>query len=101
MESLALESTSVRALAPADLGGVVAIDAAIGGRSRRGYIERRLQAARREPALHAQFAAVDERGIAGYLLARVLEGEFGGGERSLRIELVGTRAELRGRGIGT
>ena len=101
MESLALESTSVRALAPADLGDVVAIDAAIGGRSRRGYIERRLQAARREPALHAQFAAVDERGIAGYVLARVLEGEFGGGERSLRIELVGTRAGLRGRGIGT
>jgi ribosomal protein S18 acetylase RimI-like enzyme len=101
MESLALETTSVRALAPADLAGVVAIDAIIEGRSRRGYIERRLQAARREPALHAQFAAVDERGIAGYLLARVLEGEFGRGERNLRIELVGIRADARGHGIGS
>jgi ribosomal protein S18 acetylase RimI-like enzyme len=101
MESLALEATSVRALAPADLGGVVAIDAAIEGRSRRSYVERRLQAARREPALHAQFAAVDERGIAGYLLARVLEGEFGRGERNLRIELVGIRADRRGQGIGS
>jgi ribosomal protein S18 acetylase RimI-like enzyme len=73
----------------------------IEGRSRRGYIERRLQAARRDPALHAQFAAVDERGIAGYLLARVLEGEFGRGERDLRIELVGIRADLRGQRIGS
>jgi len=102
MESLiALEATSVRALAPADLSGVVAIDAAIEGRSRRGYIERRLEAARREPVLHAQFAAVDERGIVGYLLARVLEGEFGRADRSLRIELVGVRADRRDRGIGT
>ena len=100
MESLALEATSIRALAPDDLGGVVAIDAAIEGRSRRSYVARRLQAARREPALHAQFAAVDGRGIAGYLLARVLEGEFGRGERNLRIELVGVRPDLRGHGIG-
>jgi ribosomal protein S18 acetylase RimI-like enzyme len=101
MESLAQDATSVRALAPADLGGVVAIDAAIEGRPRRSYVARRLQAARREPALHAQFAAVDGRGIAGYLLARILEGEFGRGERNLRIELVGVRPDLRGRGIGS
>jgi ribosomal protein S18 acetylase RimI-like enzyme len=101
MESPVLEAMTVRALAPADLGGVVAIDAAIEGRSRRGYIERRLQAARREPGLHAQLAAVDGRGIAGYLLARVLEGEFGGGERSLRIELVGVRADQHGGGVGS
>ncbi|MEO8309910.1 MAG: GNAT family N-acetyltransferase [Caldimonas sp.] len=101
MESLVLEPTAVRALAPADLDSVVAIDATIEGRSRRGYIERRLQAARREPTLHAQFAAVDERGIAGYLLARVLEGEFGRGDRELRIELVGVRADLRGDGTGS
>jgi ribosomal protein S18 acetylase RimI-like enzyme len=91
---------AVRALAPDDLAGVVAIDAAIEGRSRRAYIERRLQAARREPALHAQFAAVDARGLTGYLLARVMEGEFGRPERALRIELVGTRADVRGRGVG-
>ena len=101
MESLALEPAAVRALAVADLAGVVAIDAAIEGRSRRGYIERRLQAARREPALHAQFAAVDDSGIVGYLLARVLEGEFGRGGRELRIELVGIRADRRGQGIGS
>ena len=38
-------SVAVRALVPADLEEVVAIDAAIEGRKRRDYIERRLQAA--------------------------------------------------------
>ena len=101
MQNPATEATTIRSLCPDDLAGVVAIDASIEGHSRRNYIERRLQAALREPALHAQFAATDGRGLAGFLLARVLEGEFGRNERALRIELVGTRADARGRGIGT
>ncbi|MGZ8260951.1 MAG: GNAT family N-acetyltransferase [Caldimonas sp.] len=100
MDSIATAPTTVRALSPADLGGVVAIDAAIEGRSRRSYIERRLRSAQREPALHMQLAAVDDRGIAGYLLARILEGEFGRGARELRIELVGVRPDRRGQGVG-
>ncbi len=100
MQALATEPLAVRALARADLAGVVAIDAAIEGRSRRAYVERRLAAALREPTLHAQFAAVDDQGLAGYILARVLEGEFGRDLRSLRIELVGVRPGSRGHGVG-
>lgn len=94
-------AVAVRALAPADLDEVVAIDAATEGRSRRDYIERRLQAAQREPALHAQFAAVDGQGLAGFVLARVLQGEFGRHRPALRIELVGVRPTLRGQGVGS
>lgn len=101
MEAIATQSFTVRALTPADLAEVVAIDASIEGHSRQAYVERRLAAARRDPALHAQFAALDSHGLAGYLLARVLEGEFGRGGRSLRIELVGVRHDARGRGVGT
>jgi len=101
MHELASEAVTIRALTPADFGAVVAIDATIEDRSRRGYIERRLRAALREPRLHAQFAAVDSRGVAGYLLGRVLAGEFGRDERGLRIELVGVRRDSRGRGIGS
>lgn len=100
MQAVATEPLTLRALTPTDLNGVVAIDAAIEGRSRRAYVERRLAAARREPALHAQFAAVDEAGLAGYILARVLVGEFGRETRSLRIELIGVRPDARGRGVG-
>jgi predicted N-acetyltransferase YhbS len=94
------DGIAIRALTRQDLDAVVAIDAAIERRPRRPYFERRLQAALNEPALHAQFAASDERGLAGYILARVLEGEFGESKQALRLEVVGARADLVGQGVG-
>jgi len=91
---------TIRPLAGTDLDAVVAIDGAIGGRSRRAYLERRLAAALREPALHAQFAAEDGRGIAGFILGRVLEGEFGRPQPGLRLEIIGVRQGAQGRGVG-
>ncbi len=91
---------TIRPLAPADIDAVVAIDAASEGHTRREYIERRLAAARREPDLHAQFAADDGRGLAGFILARVLIGEFGLSQPALRLELVGVRADRRSAGVG-
>ena len=99
MSAVSQPTIALRALAREDLMEVVAIDAAIEGRPRRRYIERRLAAALREPAQHVQLAAVDADGLAGYMLARVLEGEFGRSERALRIELLGVRPEARHRGI--
>lgn len=90
---------ALRALNRDDLPAVVGIDTALAGRSRRAYIERRLAAALREPAQHAQLAAVDASGLAGYILARRLEGEFGRTRPGLRLELVGVRADVRGRGV--
>lgn len=91
---------TIRALTRDDLPAVVAIDAVLEGRSRRDYVERRLAAALREPKLHAQFAACNERGLTGYILARVLEGEFGRSEPGLRLEMVGLREDARGQGGG-
>lgn len=90
----------IRPLNASDLEEVVAIDAAVEGHSRQPYFERRLASARREPKLHAQFAAIDDKGLAGYVLARVLEGEFGRGESALRLEAVGVRADVQSQGIG-
>ncbi|MDP3084853.1 MAG: GNAT family N-acetyltransferase [Rubrivivax sp.] len=101
MEALATPPLTLRALTPDDLPEVIAIDAVIEGRSRAAYVERRLAAARRDPALHAQFAACDGERLAGHMLARVLEDEFGRGGRALRLELVGVRADLRGHGVGS
>ncbi len=91
---------TIRGLTRDDLPAVVAIDAALQGRSRRDYVERRLAAALAEPKLHAQFAACDDRGVAGYILARVLQGEFGHSEPGLRLEMVGLRDGARGQGGG-
>jgi ribosomal protein S18 acetylase RimI-like enzyme len=60
----------------------------------------RRAAALREPARHVQFAADDADGLAGYLLARVLRGEFGRTQPGLRIELVGVRGEAQHHGVG-
>lgn len=100
MEAATLQRVAIRPLMRQDLDAVVTIDAGIGGHTRRAYLERRLDAALREPKLHAQFAASDEKGIAGYILARVLEGEFGREVPGLRLEVIGVRDDARGHRVG-
>jgi ribosomal protein S18 acetylase RimI-like enzyme len=90
----------IRALAQPDLDAVVAIDAAHSGLPRRAYFERRLQAAIKQPSLHVQLAAVDGQGVAGYILARRTEGEFGRLRPCLRLEVLGVRTERQGHGVG-
>jgi ribosomal protein S18 acetylase RimI-like enzyme len=99
-ESAATTRLTIRALQPGDLDAVVRIDQSIEGRPRRSYVQRRLDAALREPARHAQFAATDSKGLAGYILARMLRGEFGRSEAGLRIELIGVRKDVQGHGVG-
>ncbi|MEW6690654.1 MAG: GNAT family N-acetyltransferase, partial [Pseudomonadota bacterium] len=86
MSSVAQPRMEVRALAARDLDAVVAVDAALSGRSRRAYYERRLAAAKRDAALHVQYAALEGGELRGFLLARLLEGEFGRAQPALRLE---------------
>jgi predicted N-acetyltransferase YhbS len=102
MTSAESHPVTIRALSEADLDAVVTIDAAIEGRARRAYIQRRLAAALKEPSMHVQLAAVDATNeLVGYILARRIEGEFGRRQSGLRLEIVGVRAERRHRGIGS
>jgi GNAT superfamily N-acetyltransferase len=100
MEAVALQRAVIRPLMREDLASVVAIDAGIKGWTRHAYFERRLDAALREPKLHAQFAATDDKGLAGYILARVLEGEFGRVAPGLRLEVIGVRGDAMGHRVG-
>jgi ribosomal protein S18 acetylase RimI-like enzyme len=100
MEAVILPRVVIRPLLREDLASVVAIDASIEGWTRHAYFERRLDAALREPKLHAQFAAIDEKGLAGYVLARVLEGEFGRLAPGLRLEVIGVRGDAKGHRMG-
>ena len=70
---------TVRPLAAADLDAVVALDASIGGSARRGYFQKRLQAALRQPGRHLQLALDD--GGAGFAGdgRRPQAGAYGGG----------------------
>ena len=100
MTTQARRETAVRALTQQDLDQVVSIDAALQGRVRRSYFQRRLSAALKQPALHVQLAAVDADGLAGCVLARRTGGEFGRTSPGLRLEVVGVRADRRGQGVG-
>ncbi len=91
---------SIRALTQQDLDAVVAIDAAIVGRARKAYFQRRVNAAIKQPELHVQLAAVDAKGLAGYILARRTQGEFGRIKQSLRLEVLGVQAERQSHGVG-
>lgn len=100
MKAAARNAGSCRPLAPRDLDAVVAIDAALGGRTRRAYFQRRLAAAEHDAERHVQFAVEDDRALAGFMLGRVLEGEFGRSEPELRLESLGVKPAAHGRGLG-
>lgn len=92
---------TLRRLERHDLDAVVQIDASITGRSRRNYFERRLAAALREPSLHLQFGLEQDGSLAGYMLGRRLEGEFGRSDPALRLEVVGVKPGRQGCGLGS
>lgn len=104
METLARKSAPsgqrTRPLAPQDLDAVVAIDAELAGRGRRAYFARRLEAARRDAASHLQVAIDEDGALAGFMLGRLLEGEFGRSEPEVRLEAFGVARPAQGRGLG-
>jgi GNAT superfamily N-acetyltransferase len=89
-----------RPLTERDLDAVVAIDASLGGRPRRAYFERRLAAAQRDAERHLQRGVESDGALAGFMLGRVLEGEFGRSEPEVRLEAFGVARAAQGRGIG-
>jgi len=84
-----------------DLKSVVALDAAIVGRPRQFYFERRLKAALDQTALHVQFSAEQDGKFVGFIKGRKLLGEFGRAEPSLRLEAMAVAQGEQGQGIGT
>lgn len=95
-------STSFRVspLERQDLDAVVAVDRKLTGASRRGYFERRLASAIRRPERHLQLAARGEEGLAGFVLARIAEGEYGRAAPVVFLESVGVDPARQHAGIG-
>ena len=92
------------ALRPAredDLESVIALNRSHSGQSRRGFFEKRWQAMARAPEAFISLAAEQENALAGFVLAHVLDGEFGGSERVVVLDAVGVANDARGIGIGS
>lgn len=87
---------SVRPLAANDFDAVVALD----GHDRRGYFEKRLRAAVRQPRRHLQLAVIGADKLAGFALARKAGGEYGDPENAVVLESFAVDRMARERGVG-
>ena len=84
-----------------DLESVIALDRRHSAQSRRGFFEKRWRAMARAPEAFISLAAEQEDALTGFLLAHVLDGEFGGSERVVVLDAVGVAGDARGKGIGS
>jgi GNAT superfamily N-acetyltransferase len=87
-------------LAAGDLEAVIAIDRRLSGTVRRGFFERRLAAALREPDRFVYVGARSAGVLAGFALARLTEGEFGRQARLAALDAFGVEAAHQHHGVG-
>lgn len=90
---------TLRPLTAVDLAEVVAIDRVLSGHGREDFFARRLAQATRAPAAFAAFAAARDDALAGFVLARIYDGEFGADRREAALDAIGI-AGPPGQGIG-
>jgi GNAT superfamily N-acetyltransferase len=91
---------NVRPLAETDLDRLVAIDREATGRSRRGFYDKRLAAMRRTPAAFVGLGHDAGGGLDGFVLAQLLDGEFGGHHPVAVLDALGVPPAARHHGIG-
>lgn len=92
-------SVTIRPLQADDLEAVVAIDTALTSRSRRGFFERRLNAALKAPDGFIYVGACIAGELKGYALVRLLGGEFGH-DASAMLDAIGVDPGAKGGGLG-
>ncbi|MFQ5955764.1 MAG: GNAT family N-acetyltransferase [Kiloniellales bacterium] len=93
-------NTASRPLRPEDLDRVVEIDRRLVGRSRRGFFEKRLEAALSGADKVVAVAVEDGGTLVGYAIARIQFGAFGGVEQMAILDAVGVDPDHHGQGSG-
>ena len=95
-----MSELTLRSLYPEDIQKVAEIESCLAGSSRMFFLEKRLTAASAIPENFITCAVTDNKKLAGYGFARVLEGEFGTKSALAVLDTVGVTPEYQGRGIG-
>ncbi len=87
-------------LTPEELAEVVAIDAAITGRDRGAFFARRLARTLAAPKRFVHVGLRRDGRLAGFALARLMDGEFGDATRAAALDAIGVHPDHAGAGGG-
>lgn len=90
----------LRALKPEDLESVIEIDRRITGRVRRGFFEKRLEAAQSGADTFIVLATEENGTLTGYAIARFEGGEFGDERPVAILDSVGVDPDRQHAGLG-
>ena len=93
-------SGRIRPLRADDLDRAIALDAQYAMRSRKGFFEKRLAAVLSEPDRFIFVGHEDRRGLNGFALAHLLEGEFGHKMPVAMLDSIAVDIAVRGQGTG-
>lgn len=97
---MADNSITLRPLVIGDLDTVVALDRRVSEVSRRGFFEKWIKAQARDERTFVALAALDGESMVGFVLAHILDGEFGGAARVAVLDALTVDPERKAGGIG-
>jgi len=92
--------TRIRPLRNDDLERMIIIDQAHTGRSRRGFLGKRLKLAIERPQTFIHIGLERDGELVGFALARLLQGEFGRQEITAALDLIGVAPDSQELGYG-
>lgn len=94
------QTCRVRRLRPADLDRVIALDALVTGRERRGYFVHKLEENLLDTSVQVSLGSEMDGILVGFLLARVWTGEFGVTDPVAVLDTIGVQPAFQQHGVG-
>ena len=84
-----------------DMEQLVELDNKTTGESRRGFFNKRFSVQQNTPEAFISLAAITGGNLAGFVFARVLDGEFGHENPVAVLDAIGVDPEVQGHGVGS
>ena len=98
--TMTANNLTLRTLIGADFEKVIELDRINSGTSRRGFFEKRQRAMEHNPEVFIGLAARVDEELVGFIMATILNGEFGGSRRVAVLDALGVDPARRRIGVG-
>lgn len=95
-----MSELTIRPLRRDDLDRVSEIENRIAGHPRKGFLEKRFSASKKNPNSFITCGAMDLGNLTGYAFARIQTGEFGGRDAVAVLDVIGVDSGAQRQGIG-